>query len=109
MSMKKHLSIQVKKYAFVAFLSAFMLLSSGVFAMKEISKDQLMEDEALPELVLELQELKSTPSVTIINKYGEIIAQFYGAKEEIESKFPETLQKSKFILNHGNHHFFLLD
>jgi hypothetical protein len=68
-----------------------------------------MEDEALPELVLELQELKSTPSVTIINKYGEIIAQFYGAKEEIESKFTETFQKSEFILNHANHHFYLLN
>jgi len=106
--MKKYLSIPVKKYAFVAFLSAFMLLSSGVFAMKEISKGQMMEDEVLPELVLELQELKPTPSVTIINKYGEIIAQFYGVKEEIESKFAETFEKSKFILNYGKHYFYLM-
>ncbi|WP_130274278.1 hypothetical protein [Cecembia calidifontis] len=107
--MKKFLSIQVKKYANVAFVVVLMLMSSQVLASKEVSENLRVEDEALPELVLELQELKTSPSVTIINKYGEIIAQFYGAKEEIESKFLETFEKSKFILNHGNHYFYLMD
>lgn len=87
-------------------LLAFVLVGNA-YANKK--SDMNPYDEVLPEIVLEIQEIEKNPTVTLINKYGEVIAQFYGDKSMLKTKFSETLEKSTFILKHGDHHFYLVD
>lgn len=89
------------------FLMAFILVGNA-FANNNSSVNPY-DEETIHEMVLEIKEIKNSPTVTLINKYGEVIAQFYGDKSEIQSKFSETIGKTTFILNHGNHHFYLVD
>ncbi|MGY6745032.1 MAG: hypothetical protein ACXIUQ_20035 [Cecembia sp.] len=73
------------------------------------SKMNPYDEETLSEIVLEIQEIEQSPTVTLINKYGEVVAQLYGNKSVLETKFAETLEKATFILKHGDHHFYLID
>jgi hypothetical protein len=89
------------------FFLAFILVGNA-FANKKIEVKPY-DEEAVPEIVLEIKEIEKSPTVTLINKYGEVVAKFYGEKSEIKLKFAETLEKSTFVLNHANQHFYLFD
>ena len=98
--------MKAQLFKITMFLIAFAF-AGNVFA----SKDEVVkyEEEALPVIALEIQEIETIPTVILINKYGEVVAQFYGKKGELKSKFVETFNKAKFILNHGNQHIYLVD
>jgi hypothetical protein len=89
------------------FLFAFILVGNA-FAYNN-SRVNPYDEETIHEIVLDIKKIENSPTVTLINKYGEVIAQFYGDKGEIKSKFSEALGKTTFILNHGNHYFYLVD
>lgn len=56
---------------------------------------------------LDLPDLKTEPVITFINKNGEVIAEFYGEKSDLESKFHELFKKCQFLTASGKHEFYL--
>lgn len=97
------------RFLSIGLVTVMALFTNGVFAKtSNNSNDQLIE-EKIGEIVPDLENLKQSPRVTIINKYGDVIAEFYGDKEILRSKFQETFQKSKFILSYDDHHFYFMD
>jgi hypothetical protein len=117
--MKPTILSQKNVCAFLGFMMALTILWS---AKAEAEVDQINEvipieinegletsqEEKMPVFELELTEINSEPTITFINKYGEIVAEFYGEKSELEKKFKETFEKGKILTKYGKHEFYLI-
>lgn len=82
-------------------------INEGISMVNEMRLDSVQEREIQMEEI-DLSEIKEVPTITIINKYGEIVAEFYGEKAEIEKKFEVTLKKCQFVTASGKHEFYLI-
>lgn len=105
-----------------AFLGLVMALTILWTAKAEAKVDQINEvipmeiemglesvqEEAFNIEKLDLSDIKEIPTITFINKYGEIVAEFYGEKSELEKKFKETFKKGQFVTASGKHEFYLI-
>ena len=105
-----------------AFLGLVMALTILWSAKSEAKVDQinevipmeinlglgLVQNESIQMEELDLTTIKEIPTITFINKYGEIVAEFYGEKAELEKKFKETFKKSQFVTASGKHEFYLI-
>ncbi|WP_373523268.1 hypothetical protein [Aquiflexum sp.] len=67
-----------------------------------------VQEEAIQMENIDLSDIKEIPTITIINKYGDIVAEFYGEKSELEKKFKETFKKGQFVTASGKHEFYLI-
>jgi hypothetical protein len=79
--------------------STVMELKKGTEAVK---------DEMVPPMEIDLTDVKAVPSITFINKYGEVVAEFYGEKNLISKRFEELFEKGQFITSSGNQEFYLV-
>ncbi|MBW3469190.1 hypothetical protein [Arthrospiribacter ruber] len=78
---------------------------------KVVVNDSLGESsETMKNLEVDLKDIqiKALPTITFINKYGEVVAEFYGEKSEIEGKFKELLRNGTFMMSSGKHEFYLI-
>lgn len=69
---------------------------------------ETVQEEFLPQIEIDFSKLKTEPTITFINKYGEVIAEFYGEKSDLESKFKDFFEKGEFVTSSGKHEFYLL-
>jgi hypothetical protein len=117
--MKPTILTQNNVCAFLGFIMALTILWSAkaeakvdqineVIPMEIKEGFEILQEEILPLLELELKDLKTEPSITFINKYGEIVAEFYGEKSELEKKFKETFKKGKILTSYGKQEFYLI-
>lgn len=104
-----------------AFLGLMMALTILWAAKAEAKVDQINEvipmeyniglgevqENVIQEFELDLSDLKELPTITIINKYGEVVAEFYGESEEIKKKFKDSFEKGLFVTASGSHEFYL--
>jgi hypothetical protein len=67
-----------------------------------------VQEEKIQGPEVDLSSLKELPTITIINKYGEVVAEFYGDKEEIKKRFKESFEKGSFVTASGSHEFYLV-
>lgn len=73
-----------------------------------VANENIQDREILPmNLEVDLPDLKAEPIVTFINKNGEVIAEFYGEKSDLESRFHELFKKCQFLTASGKHEFYL--
>jgi bifunctional DNA-binding transcriptional regulator/antitoxin component of YhaV-PrlF toxin-antitoxin module len=68
----------------------------------EVSKNEVLL------LEIDLSEVKIQPTITLINKYGEVVAEFYGDKSALKNKFKDSIRKGQLITSFGNSEFYLL-
>lgn len=67
-----------------------------------------VQEEVLDVIEVDFSGLVQIPTITVINKYGEVIAAFYGEKSEIQNKFKEAFKKCQFITSSGKQEFYLV-
>ncbi|WP_373496660.1 hypothetical protein [Aquiflexum sp.] len=67
-----------------------------------------VQEEAIQMEKIDLSDIREIPTITFINKYGDIVAEFYGEKSELEKKFKETFKKGQFVTAYGKHEFYLI-
>jgi hypothetical protein len=105
-----------------AFLGLMMALTILWAAKAEAKVDQINEvipiehnlgleeiqEDVVREFELDLSDVKELPTITIINKYGEVVAEFYGDRTEIKKKFKESIKEGMFVTASGNHEFYLV-
>ncbi|MGY6745031.1 MAG: hypothetical protein ACXIUQ_20030 [Cecembia sp.] len=116
--MKPTILTQKNVCAFLGLIMAMTILWSAkaeakVDTFNEVIPMELKEvnetaKEMLPLYDIDMEEVNQQPTITFINKYGEIVAEFYGDKTTLKNKFKESLEKGKFITAFGNHEFYLL-
>jgi hypothetical protein len=105
-----------------AFLGLMMALTIMWAAKAEAKVDQInmvipmernlgiegVQVDEVQELELDFSGLKEIPTITFINKYGEVVAEFYGDKEDIKKKFRESFDNGSFLTASGIHEFYLV-
>lgn len=119
--MKPTILTQYNVCAFIGLLMALTILWSAkaeakvqTFDMEtaRIAVNDTVKDLKEPAMVLEINmdelHLKTLPTITFINKYGEVVAEFYGEKSEIKGKFKELLKSGSFMMSSGKHEFYLI-
>jgi len=118
--MKPTILTQKNVCAFLGFMMALTILWSAkaeakVEQINEIIPMELkegfeitQEEEMIPEFIFDVIDIKTEPTITFINKYGEVVAEFYGEKSELEKKFKETFEKGKLLTSYGKHEFYLI-
>ncbi|MFC0264523.1 hypothetical protein [Fontibacter flavus] len=107
--MKKSRLNGTRRFLSIGLVTMMALFTNGAFAKTANNSNDQLREEKIGDIVPDLENIKPSPRVTIINKYGDVIAEFYGEKELLKSKFQETFQKSKFILSYDDHHFYFMD
>jgi len=55
-----------------------------------------------------LNVIEEVPTVSFINKNGEVVAVLYGAKSVLKEIYKEDLSKSYFLSAYGNHEVYLI-
>jgi|GEM_PF-2363861 DNA-binding LytR/AlgR family response regulator len=118
--MKPTILTQKNVCAFLGFMMALTILWSAkaeakVEQINEVIPMELkegfeitQEEEMIPEFIFDVTDIKTEPTITFINKYGEVVAEFYGEKSELEKKFKETFEKGKLLTSYGKHEFYLI-
>jgi hypothetical protein len=82
--------------------------SFGEVATVKVVNDTIEAKEAFQVLEVVLKDLKVQPTLTFINKYGEVVAEFYGEKSEIEGKFKELVKKGSLLVASGKQEIYLI-
>ena len=104
-----------------AFLSLIMALTI-LWAAKAEAKSDIVSvvtpmdtiesvegvQEEMPAFELDLSDIRDTPTITLINKYGEVVAEFYGSKPELEKRFKEVIENGDFVTVVGKHEYYLV-
>lgn len=68
-----------------------------------------VKDEVKEELVIEVVDiLPEVPTVSFINKSGEVVAILYGDKSVLKEMYKDNLSKSYFLSAYGNHEVYLI-
>ncbi|RZS95128.1 hypothetical protein [Cecembia calidifontis] len=117
--MKPTILTQKNVCAFLGLIMALTILWSAkaeakvdsineVIPMELYESKETVQEEILPQLEIDFSKVKTEPTITFINKYGEVIAEFYGEKSVLESKFKDFFEKGEFITASGKHEFYLL-
>lgn len=116
--MKAIILSQKNVWAFIAVIMALTIVFSAsaeakVDTLRKVSlveKHEVlkMEEGELKAFDLQLEDIKSLPTITFINKYGEVIAEFYGEKKDLEKRFAALFEKGEFITSSGKHEFYLV-
>jgi hypothetical protein len=81
---------------------------NGLIPMEIYMGSEVVQEESIQMEKLEFPNIKEIPTITFINKYGEIVAEFFGEKSELEKKFKETFKKGQFVTASGKHEFYLI-
>lgn len=82
--------------------------SNEVIPMEIYAGSEVVQEEAIQMEKLDFPNIKEVPTITFINKYGEVVAEFFGEKSELEKKFKETFKKGQFVTASGKHEFYLI-
>lgn len=119
--MKPTILTQKNVCAFLGLLMALTILWSAsaeakVTTFDVVTTSMVVNDtgndtkEKVETVEIDLKDIniKALPTLTFINKYGEIVAEFYGDKSEIEGKFKELLKNGSFMMSSGKHEFYLV-
>ena len=117
--MKTTILTQKNVCAFLGLVMALTILWSAkaeakVDQINEVSPmefnlgSEVVKEEFIQMEKFNLTDIKEIPTITFINKYGEIVAEFYGEKSELEKKFNETFKKGQFVTASGKHEFYLI-
>lgn len=80
---------------------------SVVMPMDSIERVEGIQEE-VPAFELDLSDIREFPTVTLINKYGEVVAEFYGSKTELEKRFKEVIDNGDFLTTVGKQEFYLV-
>lgn len=104
--------------AFLGLIMAFTIVFKANAAeakvlqqVEWVSMNQSQNPDSVQEEILievDFSEMAQMPTITVINKYGEVIAAFYGEKSEIQEKFKDTFKKCQFITASGKQEFYLM-
>lgn len=64
--------------------------------------------EEVPAFELNLTNIGENPTVTLVNKYGEVVAEFYGNKPELEKRFKDIIDQGDLLTKVGQQEFYLV-
>jgi hypothetical protein len=64
------------------------------------------EELTIEQLEIEIEEI---PTVTFINKKGEVVAVLYGDKNVLKDIYMDNLSKSYFLSAYGKHEIYLIN
>jgi hypothetical protein len=88
-------------------LAAMMFLSFGALQAETKSNEHNLERPIeVSEISLDLQE--RIPSIILVDKNLEIVAQFYGNTEEVKLKFKDTFENTQRLVEHNGQRIYLL-
>lgn len=75
----------------------------------DFSKNE--NSEPKEELVIERLEIEieEIPTVTFINKTGEVVAVLFGDKNVLKEVYRDNLHKSYFLSSYGKHEIYLIN
>ena len=68
----------------------------------EVKKEEILQ------LEIDIERLVNLPTITFINKHGEVVAQFYGDKSTLKHQFRDSIERGQLITAVGNHEIYLL-
>jgi hypothetical protein len=71
-----------------------------------VAKEELKDELIVDEIVLDLPE--ELPSVTFINKEGEVVAVLHGDKSVLEDIYTDRFSRSYFLTSSGMHEVYLI-
>ncbi|WP_194774953.1 hypothetical protein [Pararhodonellum marinum] len=114
--MKTLLFTQKNVCALIAVAMAFTIVFSAKAQENGYNRDLMVEVLAneekeisdAPESIEVFIDLALQPTVTFINKYGEVVAEFYGEKEVLKKKFGQYFDQGSFLTASGNQEFYLI-
>lgn len=89
----------------VAFAMVGMLTIGSAFASDKKSK---VESEIITAYNLDFSDLKQVPTITLVDKNLQIVAEFYGEGSEIKTRFPETFADASLLGEFTNHKVYLV-
>ncbi len=101
-------SVSVISKLGVAMMFGFFSIAPAL-ASENASKDSVSTTEKLiPVYSLDLSDLKQVPTITVVDKNLNIVAEFYGEASEIKTRFAETFQDASLLSEFSNQKVYLV-
>ncbi len=91
---------KIAAFAMVGFLTI-----GSAFATDKKSK---VESETTTAYNLDFSDLKQVPTITLVDKNLQIVAEFYGEGSGIKTRFPETFADASLLGEFTNHKIYLV-
>ncbi|MDE0561834.1 hypothetical protein OU792_17690 [Algoriphagus sp. NF] len=88
-------------------VAALLFLGLGTLQAETNSHETNLERPLkVEEISIEISE--RIPTIILVDKNLDIVAQFYGNTEEVKLKFKDTFQKSEKLIEHNGQKIYLL-
>jgi len=75
---------------------------------QNLSLEKTINNEKEELLIEVLEVIKEVPTVSFINKNGDVVAVLYGDKSVLKEIYKDDLSKSYFLSAYGNHEVYLI-
>lgn len=107
-SIKVRRSVSVLSKLGVAMMLGFFSIAPAL-ASESISKDSVVFTEnSILDYSLDFSDLKQVPTITLVDKNLNIVAEFYGEISEIKTRFPESFQNASLLKEFTNQKIYLV-
>lgn len=87
-------------------LSIALIIGATSFS-QAVSTDPYRNQEE-GKIEIEIAGLKDLPTITLVNKDLKIIAEFYGAYEEVKEQFQSTFSNAELLSKYNNRSLYIM-
>ncbi|WP_157963177.1 hypothetical protein [Algoriphagus litoralis] len=96
------LNISFKK---VLLSSALIFGTVGFSQANHSERNQPLEEGKFE---IEITGMKELPSITLVDKELNVIAEFYGESTQVKEQFESTFEKTELLSKHNNRSIYLI-
>lgn len=106
---KNSQSITKKLFILGISIGSFLLSSPTYAGIGSINaKGNTFYSEFAEEIEVKIEELKSQPSIILVNKNLEVVAEFYGSTEKLKQQFGATFDNASLLAGDHTQRIYLI-
>ena len=109
--MQKNSQSITKKLFILGISIGSFLLSSPSHAERLTSKtttSQVGDSEFKGEIEVQIEGFKAKPSIILVNKNLEVVAEFYGSTEKLKQQFEATFENASLLSSDQTQRIYLI-
>lgn len=87
---------------------AFLAGASNQASAKESKVKLVSESELLEPITVQIEKIKPQPSIILVNKNLEVVAEFYGSWEVLKEQFNQTFENTSFLAAYKSQSIYMI-
>ena len=107
---KNNQSITKKLFILGISIGSFLLSAPSMAGSQasNASLGQIADTEFKGEIEVKIEGIKTQPTIILVNKNLEVVAEFYGTTEQLKKQFEETFENASLLASFQTQRIYLI-